>query len=243
MRWLVAVYQPVALFSLKLGEATSTGGKSLLVPTPFAIRTALLDVAIRVRGRDFGEREAFAAIRSLRLALRPPERVVVTNLFAKVLKPERDEERGRAMQSTIAFREYVHLAGSLGLAFGGAQQSLETVATLLPHISYFGKRGSFFQLTATPELVETAGEESPPGFFPLTGLIFEGGRLQGQLPSAFPLGIIQRLDDWGPSLSFERVNVYSEERIRLGPDRLRQDVILPYRITRAGRGFTLYERF
>jgi hypothetical protein len=243
MQWLVAVYQPVALFSLKSGEATSTGGKSLLVPTPFAIRTALLDVAIRVMGRDYGKREAFEAIRSLRLALRPPERVVVTNLFAKVLKPERDEERGRAMQTTIAFREYAQLAGNLGLAFGGEQRALETVATLLPHISYFGKRGSFFQLMAPPELVETAEEEPPQNFLLLTGLTFEGGRLKGQLPSAFPLGIIQRLDDWGPELSFERVNIYTDEKIRLGRDRLRQDVILPYRVTRAGRGFTLYERF
>jgi hypothetical protein len=50
MPWLIARYQPTSLFSLKHGDATSTGGKSLLVPTPFAIRMALLDAAIRTEG-------------------------------------------------------------------------------------------------------------------------------------------------------------------------------------------------
>lgn len=238
MRWLIARYQPVSLFSLKHSEATSTGGKSLLVPTPFAIRTALLDAAIRTRGVAYGP-HAFETIKALRLALRPPQRVAVTNLFAKVLKPERNpEERGRAMQQTIAFREYVHLEGALELGFGGALKHLQAVAPLLPHVSYFGKRGSFFQLVTLPRVLETL----PESFIPLEGPFFNGGEVQGEVPEAFPMGIIQRLDDWGPDLTFERVNVYTREKLRLNRDRVRYDVVLPYRITRAGRGFTVYEQ-
>ena len=48
--WLVAEYQPVGLFSLKHASATSSGGKSLLVPTPFALKMALLDGACRLWG-------------------------------------------------------------------------------------------------------------------------------------------------------------------------------------------------
>ncbi|RMF87952.1 MAG: hypothetical protein D6736_11730 [Nitrospinota bacterium] len=243
MRWLIATYQPVGLFSLKYGEATSTGGKSLLVPTPFAIRTALLDVAIRVKGVAYGP-EAFELIKSLRLALGLPERIAVTNLFAKVLKPERDRESDRAFQRTIAFREYVQLSGYLEIALGGESKTLEAMKPLLPHITYFGKRGSFFQLVGQVKERETEENKPPEGFVSLTGPSSLDGQGQGEPPSAFPLGIIQRLDDWGPKLTFDQVNIYNREKgIKLGPGRVRIDVILPYRLIQAGRGFTLFERF
>jgi len=234
MHWLVAQYQPVGLFSLKPGEATSTGGKSLLVPTPFAIRMALLDVAIRVRGVAEGP-QAFEQIRALRLALRPPRRAAVTGLLAKILKPEREaEERARAMQRTIAFREYVHLEGTLDLAFGGEPAHLESVAPLLPHLTYLGKRGSFFQLLKPPETVETADDRPPEGFIPLVPW--------NQTKGSFPLGHVQRLDDWGVSLTFEKANIYTSGKIQVGKDRIPMDVVLPYRVVHSGRGFTVYER-
>ncbi len=241
MRWLIARYQPVSLFSLKHGEATSTGGKSLLLPTPFAIRTALLDVAIRVRGVAYGP-EAFDHIRALQLAIRPPQRAAVTNLFAKVLKPERNpEERGRAMQQTIAFREYVHLEGALELALGGEPAHLQEVASLLLHLSYLGKRGSFFQLLELPETIETPDTQPPAGFTALVA--WNQASEEDSKPLTFPLGCIQRLDDWGPDLTFERVNIYTRDKIRPGRDRVRFDVVLPYQLVRAGRGFAVYERF
>jgi hypothetical protein len=234
MRWLVARYQPVGLFSLKPGEATSTGGKSLLVPTPFAIRMALLDVAIRVRGVAEGP-QAFEQIRALRLALQPPRRAAVTGLVIRILKPERRaEERDRILQPTIAFREYVYLEGTLDLAFGGEPALLESVAPLLPHLTYLGKRGSFLQLLAPPETVETADDQPPEGFIPLVPW--------NQTKGSFPLGHVQRLDEWGPDLTFEKANVHTSEKIRVGKDRVRIDVVLPYRLVQAGRGFTVYER-
>jgi hypothetical protein len=237
MEWLIAHYQPVGLFSLKHGEATSTGGKSLLIPTPFAVRTALLDVAIRTQGIEMGER-AFAHIQSLRLAVRPPMYAAVSGLFTKILKPERHAERERAMQSTIAFREYVHLWDELGLAFGAKAETLEVIAPWLAHVTYFGKRGGFFQLLLPSERKITKGDDPPTGFTSLESPDLPSG----QLPETFRLGLIQRLDDWGAELTFEKANIYATEKIRLERDRRRLDVILPYRLVRSGRGFTLYER-
>jgi hypothetical protein len=239
MRWLIAQYQPVGLFSLKIGEATSTGGKSLIIPTPFAIRTALLDAAIRVQGVNCGP-QTFNSIKTLHLAVRPPKRAAVTSLFAKILKPERDtDKRGRAMQKTIAFREYVYLEGTLTLAFGGEQVHLNQVSPLLPHLTYLGKRGSFFQLLAPPEAVETADDAPPEGFVPLVAWNQATGTKTG--PLTFPLGHVQRLDEWGADLTYEKANIYTSERIKIGRDRIRMDVVLPYRLVQAGRGFIIYE--
>jgi len=234
MPWLIAYYQPVGLFSLKHGEATSTGGKSLLIPTPFSIRTALVDAALRVEGH--GQAEAIVEqVKGLALAIKPPEYVAVSALFSKVLKPERsDAARERFFQRTIAFREYVHWWGALGVALQGEEPTLRRISPWLEHVTYFGKRGSLVQLEDRPRLVP----ELPPGFVPL-----QGPDLNQGLPPTFSLGLLQRVDEWGPTLSWDHLNVYDHEhKIRLGKERIRFDVILPYQMTQAGRGFTVYEK-
>jgi len=249
--WQIAIYRPAALFSLKIGVATATAAKSLFLPTPFAIRTALLDAAIRVDGLQHAE-SAFETLKSLGIAARPPEAVAVTNLFAKVQKPRRtDKPKGKkeekqeeeedatasAMIKSIAFREYVHLAGELALAFSGETDALTSLRGWLPHVNYFGKRGSFFQLVELSSV-----KEQVENFYMLDGMTMQGGQIVAPMNGAFPLGIIQLMDDWGESLTFEQLNIYTDERIRLGQERIRKSVILPYRLTRSSKSFSLYER-
>ena len=233
--WLMASYQPAALFTLKFGMATATGAKSLLIPTPFAIRTALLDIAIRVEGVAYGA-EAFNLLRQLDLALRPPAHAVTTNLFANILKPPHSNKKSDdAMVGTIAFREYVHLQGHLMLAFGGKASTLARIEAWLPHLTYLGRRGGFMQFL--PPLERIASEQLPDSYTSLSQPL--------GAPAPFPLGILQILDDWGPSLTYEKINVFSSKSINrpgAGDDRTRYAIVLPYQFRQAGRGFTLYER-
>ena len=203
------------------------------------MRTALVDAAIRVLGVEHGP-TAFEHVRVLRLALRPPTRAVVSGLFTKILKPERDAARGRPMQSSIAFREYVYLQGELDLAFGGPAEALNFIEPLLTHLTYFGKRGSFFQLVRQPVVVETEGDDPQEGFVLLTGQPVADAPVAPP-PSHFALGLIQRVDDWGETLTFERLDAFSDASIRMGRDRVRFDVVLPYHVALAGRGFTAYD--
>src|ERR1700736_2638012 len=130
--WIVARYLPVAPFSLKPAAATSSGGKTLLVPTPYAIKMALLDVAIRSLGLASGER-LFPILRDLSISLQMPQDLVVIKGFSKIRRPveskdskksdetreqfearvqekiiERMEKGQYPFYSTIAYREYVH---------------------------------------------------------------------------------------------------------------------------------------
>jgi len=249
--WLITEYRPVSLFSLRSGLATSTGAKTLFVPTPFAIRTAMLDAAIRTQGIGVGQ-PVFNALKAAALAIRPPDQVAVTNLFAKIQKPARkdkpkkgevedetdsEDEQGKAMTRTIAFREYAHLWGNIGIAFGGDDVLLSTIKALLPQVNYFGKRGSFFQLLDVPH----ESQELPADYRLLDGMGLPSEGMP-QLPAAIPLGVIQVMDDWGESLTFAKVNIYSDEKITLGKDRVRKNVVLPYRLVRSSKGYSLYER-
>jgi CRISPR-associated protein Cas5 subtype I-A len=235
--WLIAEYRPVTLFSFRSGMATSSGAKTLFLPTPFAIRTALLDVAIRTKGLAQGA-AAFNWIKQLSLAVQPPERVVVTNLFAKILKPARDEEADKAMTRTIAFREYAYLEGKVALAFGVTDAHVAELTELVAQINYLGKRGSFFQLLAVPQALD----QLPQDFVPMDGTYVQGTQVNGRGPRQFIPGLIQMMDDWGESLTFAKANIYTSEKIVLGKDRVRKGIILPYRLVRSSKSFSLYER-
>jgi hypothetical protein len=231
--WVIAEYQPTALFSLKPAWATSSGGKSLLVPTPYAIKMALLDVACRTAGVAAGER-AWPWLRDLTVALRPPKRIVVTNLFTRILKPSRTPARPGTQHAgplgkTIGFREYVYLGGPLGIALRvdvGDQSQLED---WLLQINYLGKRGGFVQLLSPP----ASSEALAPGF-----IIASGDAIR-----SFPAdGIIQQLDDCDTGLTFEKANIYSGKRIKLGRERILHHAVLPYRLVRSSKSYSYYER-
>jgi len=231
--WLIAEYQPTALFSLKPAWATSSGGKSLLVPTPYAIKMALLDAACRTAGVT-AAREAWPWLRDLTVALRPAERVVVTNLFTRILKPRRTEagpgtQHAGPLGKTIAFREYVYFDGTLGIALSGDSIEQARLAEWLLNVNYLGKRGGFVQLLRSPVSVDAL----PPEF-----VVVNGAPDQSFLAD----GIIQQLDDCDPGLTFEKVDVYSGRGIKLGKERVLRHVVLPYRLIRSSKSFSCYER-
>src|SRR6266699_2675723 len=90
--WVIAVYHQVSLFSLKPSDTTSTGGKSLLVPSPYSIKMAVLDAAIRAYGVRIGS-EVFTLLRESAIALSPPPYIIVNNCFVRIQKRRRPKSR------------------------------------------------------------------------------------------------------------------------------------------------------
>jgi len=185
--WIVARYMPVAPFSLKPAAATSSGGKTLLAPTPYAIKMALLDVAIRTMGVSEGEK-LFSSLRNLTVQIALPEDILVFKSFSKSWRPveskeaqKKDEtreefetrqrekladriERGQyPLYSTIAYREYVYYRDAFQLAFSspGEESLAAELPRLLTCINYFGKRGGFMQIMEPPR----QQEHLPEGLF------------------------------------------------------------------------------
>lgn len=222
--WIIAEYQPTAFFSLRPHTATSSGGKTLIVPTPFAIKSALLDAAIRTQGLEHGKK-LFTKLRALDIAVRPPRRIVVNNTFNRILRVARSPSPGQwPYQRTIAFREYVQFGGPLTLAFRGMEATV--LQPLLAQINYLGKRGGFMQLCGLPQMEASL----PQDFTMLT---------QG-FGESFPLGTLQVVDDWGEKLTFERLNIYSDKRITAGKHRIFHHIVLPHQLQQSSRNYTLY---
>jgi len=233
--WTITTFQPVSLISLKVATATSTGGKSLLFPTPFALKMALLNIVIQQAGLARGQ-ALWPTIRDSRIAVLGPERIAVTNTFTKILKPMRgkptlDEATGltRGMINTIGFREYVQWQGVLQIAVApGDEVAFDLWSQWLTSIQYIGKRGGFVQAI---DICQAAYEL--PSTFTLLDEPAERFTLDGTL---------QLMDDCAADLSFEQVDIYSNKNLRTGKDRLLRPIILPYRVERSSRGYTLYQR-
>lgn len=223
--WTVAWYAPVSLFSLKPPFATTAGAKSLLVPTPYAVKMALLDAWIRIEGVASGP-EVYPLFREAKIAVAPPEHACITNLFTKQLRPRRDsgdeDDTESYFQRTIAFREYVSQEGMLGLAISVSEEAKTVIRRVLPQLDYLGKRGSFLQWR--PPLEETT--ELDARFVVLT-----------EADSRFLIwSTMQLVDDCDPVTKFDDVSVFSERRTT----RRQLHVPVPYRKVKASRSYTYY---
>jgi len=232
--WYVTTFQPVSLISLKLATATSTGGKSLLLPTPFAFKMALLNVVIQDAGLARGK-ALWDAIRDGKVAIDGPVQIAVTNTFTKILKPmkdkpTRDPESGltRSMINTIGFREYVQWFGNVQIAFRPGKTQAGDWQRWLTLINYIGKRGGFIQASAEVEQLEE--------------LNVRFVRLDQQAENFALDGAMQIMDDCSPKLTFEQVDIYSDKNMRTGTDRILRHIVIPYRPISSSRGYTLYQR-
>lgn len=246
--WLLVRYAPVSVFSLRSTYATSKGGKTLLVPTPYAVKLALIDACFRVHAGPEAEaaaRRVFDLIKAQPVRVRPPTECVVQNTFLRVLQPARDlgeeEAASGPFARTIAYREVVFFSGEMEIALGldaSTKSESAELTDLFAHVNYLGKRGSFWQFLGARRYVGVLR----PGFSLLASEI-------GQ----HPLDIVARyrlteyLDEFGSKLcsakdGFERISTYHDGEIKLAEHRILQPTLLPYERRGGGRHFTYYRR-
>ncbi len=251
MPWMIVDYHPASLFSLRPAQTTASGGQTLLVPTAFAIKMALLRVSIQLHGVAAG-RQRFSPIRDLRLALSVPEHITVLKTFVKLLRPfeakageaKNEEEIARLIEkqaypyhSTIAYREFVQFGDPLDPPFAhvvrvacgfSEDQVAEWLGEALVGINYLGKRGGFLQAMRKP----TVSSELGTLFFEITQ----------DTPRFLMGGTLQLLDDWGATMTFDHANVYHPKAVRLGKERVLRQVVLPYYLVSSSQGYSVYER-
>ena len=230
--WLNVSYQPVSLFSLKRSDATSMAARSNLVPTPYAIKMALLKVLLESQGHlhrnDFDSwiNQQFTWIRDLQIYIQPPERLVVNRNGYKLryydqTADKADKSRPTVpMQDGFVFREWVHLEGNLQICSGLTQHSQE-LERLFAQISYFGKRGGFFQYLphATVQTEQPQWQPNPNQSF-----------------------TVQPMDDLGDKSTFSKINPFSTQKAQLDKDRIIKPGFLPLELRGSSARYDFYQR-
>lgn len=246
--------------------STSSGGKTLLVPTPYSFKLALVDACIQQLGVDHGVR-LFELLRGRPVRISPPAEAVVSATLVKLRKLERsdsgddesDEDDGadvRMFVPTVGFREYVSFSGTgsdgafhVAIARTGMDEgAVRLVGDAAGGVTYSGKRGGFLQFEPTPGAKGhlEVDELRAGGAFTLALC---------QVPQAGTrIGTIQPLDELAASAEWDRVSTFGPKPVRVAQAAPGRDVVevpvdrvyvpsaVPYRLVKTTRSFAAYRR-
>lgn len=228
-RWLVAHFLPCSLFALKISTATSSVGRTLLVPTPYAIKMALVEAAFTA---GLPREECANLLRRLiRVEVRigPPSQAVVSHTFLKIRQEPKSADADHPFISSVAYREFAFHRGEWRWAFGLGDQPLDVqqrIVQLLPYVRYVGKRGSFVQFLGTEWADEIDSTYTQPA---------EAGAIR--LP---PRAHIVPLDDLGPEADLDTLSPYSPKRAAANRHRVYVNTLVSVGVVNSGPGFTEY---
>jgi len=216
-----AKYLPTTLFSLKDSNSTNSGAKSLFLPSPYAIKMALLNQAITIGGdiEKLKEKKSkeFRYIKDTKISfyLIEESNFCVNNSFVKILKPARE---GGGFQQTVAFREYVFLSHPLEIIFEAKDEDTKIYLKQYLHkVNYFGKKGCFFQF------VEYSDHPSDSNVKPFD--------IQNGIT-----GILQEYDDFDEKTTFDNVNNFSSSNCK----RKKEILVIPIKKIGSSKSFSHY---
>jgi len=230
-----AIFKPTSLFSLKSSNATNSGAKSLFLPSPYAIKMAILNQAITVGGEleklSSKKSQEFGYIRDTKITYFLPENscFCVNNSFIKILK-QKDDKRSKKQREegvlfepgfiqTVAFREYIHISEDIEIIFDvESKEAEEFLKKYLFRINYFGKKGCFFQFVRYEEnpSISNVSEFDSEEFKP---------------------GIIEEYDDFDSKSNFENVDNFSSKTTK----REKLILTLPLEIIGSSKSFSCYK--
>lgn len=221
--WLEIEYVPTSLFSFKDIKATNTAATSLLFPTPFGVKMALISEAIKEFDLEKGK-EIFELIKDKEIKYNLPEEAVVNKTFGRI-----NDLRNRIGRSKPAYREYVYFNGSLKLAISTdemSQKKIDLLKSLFVRINYFGKKGSFMQFK-TLNLKDNLNDNYLK--------LMSDGEIDFEFKS-----IIQQTEDIPSNVSFEAINIYNEKE-SLSRDDNERLYVVNIEKTLSGDGYQYYK--
>lgn len=222
-QWIRAQVRFASLYSYRIPNTSPSFAPASPVPSPLAVRLALVDAAIQRGGSVDDGREIFEVVKAAPLRLVPPERVCIIKAFSKRLKPAKT---GELVEST-GIREYCHPEGPLQL-YIQPEREAEHVAELFRHLRRLGTTDSLARCSA--EMVEAPPEDL-------------ACRTVDNLPvhlDNFDRRMVVSLLDLPPDAGFDAVNPYSPAQ--RGFKYRQQFWVLPLVLRQRGENWTLYER-
>ncbi|GAB5494387.1 MAG: hypothetical protein Phog2KO_46020 [Phototrophicaceae bacterium] len=215
MKFVVTLEYP-STFCLKPSNVTDRSGKSLLLPTPYAIKMSLLDVLIQYQGLE-KTRQFFPEIKEAKVWWIGPQNI-------SIFRAGVSRRSVRANYGTKRInQEFCQYFGKFKIILDVSNVIIMKHAWTLNRLGRSGSIVNVYDVSQENEL--------PSGAIELT---------QPYEMSYLSFGLMQRMDNLTSSATFEQINTMNE--VQQKNTRVQFDIVIPYRIIQSGYNHTLYER-
>jgi len=223
--WLRADYEFPSTFSYRMPDASAQFAIGLPIPSPATVKLALVDTAIRWSGDINEGRRIFEIIKTAKVCVIPPSRIVRFRALIRRLKPPHSSKGpGAPTVESVGVRDYFLLDEPLSVFVEVPQSIAGEIAWLLQRVRRFGTSDS---ICWCKEVREEAPDISrcPQRF---------GGLSHAQE------GLVVRLSDLTQASQFEGFNPFGGN---VREAKLEKEVyVLPLRVLRSGETWEILER-
>jgi len=220
--WLRADYEFPGTFSYRQPDASAQFAIGVPIPSPATVKLALVDTAIRWSGRINEGRRIFDLVKTLRVCVIPPCRLVKFRAFIRRLKPPHAGSKV-ATEESVGVRDYFLLNGPMQVYIEVPEANAEEIKNLLHRIRRLGTSDSLCWCRDVKE------EAPPENLCPRTF----------RQISTNTAGLIVQLSDLTPDSQFDGFNPFGGNSKQA---HLQKNVyILPLRVVRNGETWTIYE--
>ncbi len=195
-RWIKAELHFGSFCSYRIPNTSPQYALASPVPSPAALKLALVDAAIRYSGNIDTGREVFQGVKDSHIEINFPEWVTIMRHFIKRLKP-----RGEQLLESTAIREYCHLSGALSIYIEVDDKLIDTVSMLFAKLRRLGTTDSLLWCSSTdiaePDLTLSWMDFGTPAI-PLRA-------------SNFERRLVVTLNDIDEKATFDSLNPYSSK--------------------------------
>jgi|Deesub1362A_J573_1020465.scaffolds.fasta_scaffold02794_2 CRISPR/Cas system-associated protein Cas5 (RAMP superfamily) len=229
MSWIWAELDFASLYSYRMPNLSPSYALASPVPSPAALRLALVDAAIKSSGKvSYGE-EIFEVIKSAKLEIEPPEKVSVIKSFIRRLKPEK-QQKGKiaGLLESTGIREYCHFFGPMRVYLEISERE-EEITRLFTLLRRLGTTDSIVMCRATVQ------EEAPQSDL----ICKEAINLELEALN-FAKRPVFTLNEIKPDAKFSQVNPYGREK--RGNPYVQKIFVLPLIEERRGENWVLYKK-
>ena len=115
MQWVKLTVHFPSFFSYRIPDYSSQYALSVPLPSPSAIKLAVVSTAIRATGNVAEGERVFYAVRDADVRINPPKQIAINSFLIKRLKKKKNEP---GFENTFGVREYVFFPDDFDLFIG-----------------------------------------------------------------------------------------------------------------------------
>ncbi|AGK61249.1 CRISPR-associated protein Cas5, subtype I-A/APERN [Archaeoglobus sulfaticallidus PM70-1] len=198
MQWVKLSLHFPSFFSYRIPDYSSQYALSVPLPSPSAIKLAVVATAIRATGNVAEGECVFYAVRDADIRIVPPEQIAINSVLIRRLKKKKNPTELETFERTFGVREYVFFPDDINLLVGC--DDIDTAIKYFGILRYLGSSDSMLYVKRVEQI-----EEPPESAIKA---ITDKEFVEAISKESY---VIYPVNDISKKAKFEQINPYSEK--------------------------------